>query len=428
MRADGWIARRPAIDIAAGRARFVVVAKAVVRPRLTRFRTRLTETGSGIRPVAGMRRATNRTTRLGTPMGFPQDAGRPLIELASVPDHTSRAFVRLTRRARAAGAVVLGERVSAGAATAVGMMAERGVPLVAPTLDPQLRSALGPALARVIERPPHDPHDAHERERHSIAVRRAARAGTATVPTVSVLLASRRPADLPAAVAMVRAQRGCSLQLCVGLHGDAWPDDAESVVSAAFGGELVVERFADTVDLGTMLDTLGRRADGQFVTKWDDDDHYGADHVADLVAALGYAEAELVGKAAEFVHLETLDTTIRRYAIGAETYSTTLAGGTLLLRTDTLRDIGGWPAAPQRVDGLLIDAVLRAGGSSYRTHGFQFVLRRRRPSATLGHTWPASDEYFLREAVDQRPGLALGFADIVEPIGTGGPEPEAIIR
>ena len=89
---------------------------------------------------------------------------------------------------------------------------------------------------------------------------------------------------------------------------------------------------------------------------------------------------------------------------------------------------GGWPAAPQRVDGLLIDAVLRAGGSSYRTHGFQFVLRRRRPSTGLGHTWPASDEYFLREAVDQRPGLALGFADIVEPIGTVGPEPEAKVR
>ncbi|MEZ5246158.1 MAG: hypothetical protein R2707_13745 [Acidimicrobiales bacterium] len=411
MSADGWIARRPTIDIAAGRARFVVVAKAVVRPRMGRFRTRLVGSASG-GILAGIGTARRRAIRPGTPIGFPQDAGGSAIDLSQLPDPGSRAFDRLARRGRRAGVVRLDEGLTATAAAGVVRLAESGVPLVAPGLSSSLRSVLGPELSDVIERAPFVARDPHLRERHSIAVRRAAWSRSWRPPTISVLLASRRPADLPEAIRMVRSQRGCELQLCVGLHGPEWPDDSEAAIRAAFDGPLVVDRFADTVDLGTMLDALGCRADGDFVTKWDDDDHYGADHLVDLVSAIGYTGAQIVGKAAEFVHLESIDTTIRRYAIGAESYSTTLAGGTLLLSAETLRDVGGWPAASSRVDGLLIDEILRRGGSSYRTHGFQFVLRRRRPSSTLGHTWTAPDEYFLRDAVDQRPGLDLVFAGI----------------
>jgi hypothetical protein len=420
--ADAWIARRPTVDIAAGRGRILVVTKAVVRPRLGRFRTRLAGSASG-GVLSGIGKARHRAIRPGTPIGFPQDAGRTAIELSQLPEPGSRAFDRLARRGRRAGFVRLDEALTATDAAGVVRLAESGAPLVSAGLSPSLRSALGPQVSTVIERADFGIGDPHGRERHSIALRRAAFSRSWRTPTVSVLLASRRPADLPDAIRMVRSQNGCELQLCVGLHGPDWPDDTETVIRAVFDGPLVVDRFADTVDLGTMLDGLGRRADGDYVTKWDDDDHYGADHLVDLVAAIRYTDAQIVGKAAEFVHLESIDTTIRRYAIGAESYSTTLAGGTLLLSTEMLRDLGGWPAGPSRVDGLLIDEILRRGGSSYRTHGFQFVLRRRRPSA-LGHTWAAPDEYFLRDAVDQRPGLDLAFADI-ESAAVADPERQA---
>ena len=41
----------------------------------------------------------------------------------------------------------------------------------------------------------------------------------------------------------------------------------------------------------------------------------------------------------------------------AETFSTTIAGGTLMLTRSLLDEVGGWPAGPRRVDRLLIDAV-----------------------------------------------------------------------
>jgi hypothetical protein len=145
------------------------------------------------------------------------------------------------------------------------------------------------------------------------------------------------------------------------------------------------------------------------VTKWDDDDWYGPQHVLDLALAHDYSGAEVVGKAAEFVYLESCDTTIRRMSTGAESYSATIAGGTLLMSRSWLDDLGGWPDVRTAVDRHLLTASERAGGSTYRTHGFQYVLRRR---ADGDHTWASADDYFLAAATQRRAGLDLGFADI----------------
>ena len=143
---------------------------------------------------------------------------------------------------------------------------------------------------------------------------------------------------------------------------------------------------------------------------WDDDDWYASDHLRDLVDALRYSGAGMVGKAAEFVHLTSLGITMRRFAHAAETMSTTVAGGTLMLRTETLRGIGGWPAGPKRVDRLLIEALAERGMPTYRTHGSGYLLRR--DSHPGSHTWQVEDDYFLRQSVDQRPGLDLAFAGV----------------
>jgi hypothetical protein len=80
----------------------------------------------------------------------------------------------------------------------------------------------------------------------------------------------------------------------------------------------------------------------------------------------------------------------------------------MLLTRHELQQVG-WADAPRRIDRLLIDAIEGRAGTVYRTHGFGYVLRRR--SAALGsHTWQAGDAYFLRQSIDQRPGLDLAFA------------------
>ncbi len=99
-------------------------------------------------------------------------------------------------------------------------------------------------------------------------------------------------------------------------------------------------------DLGQVLALLGERASGDLVTKWDDDDWYATEHLRDLVAAMRYSGAGVVAKPAEYVYLSSLDLTLRRFSTGAETFSTTIAGGTLMLTRSLLRRSRGLARRP----------------------------------------------------------------------------------
>lgn len=252
------------------------------------------------------------------------------------------------------------------------------------------------------------PPDHTGRERRAVALRRLALDELVGVPTcdVDVLIATRRPRELGAAVARVTSQRSVRPRLLIGLHGDGWP---ETDVDLGLPAGAVVRRHPTTTTLGGVLGDLCDHAVAPLVTKWDDDDWYGRDHLSDLVRAYEYSGADIVGKAAEFVRLEGSDVTIRRYDIGAESYSWTLAGGTLLMGREWLASIGGWPDVAVGVDRALLEQAKTSGARGYRTHGFQYVLRRQ---ADGGHTWLVPDERLLATATEVRRGLDLDFAGI----------------
>jgi hypothetical protein len=127
----------------------------------------------------------------------------------------------------------------------------------------------------------------------------------------------------------------------------------------------------------------------------DDDDWYTPEHLWDLVRAMDYSGAGLVGKAAEFVYLEELDITIRRMVEGAETYGNrNLASGTFLIKRTTLDTIGGWRRIRRTEDRGLIADVLAAGESIYRTFGHGYLLNRH----GRGHEWEADVRYFQEQA------------------------------
>lgn len=305
-----------------------------------------------------------------------------------------------------------------------------GTPLVAARGVPsEVAGLLGEEMVAAIEaRTPADLRDSLERERHSVRLRRivhrhhsvysglgliAREAGRVvpTSPSVTVLMATNRSSMVEFAVGQVAAQNYPSVELICGLHGmELAARDAGRL--RELHPELQLVPIGRDRDLGQNLAELARLAGGDLITKWDDDDWYGVEHLHDLVDALRYSGAALVGKAAEFVYLSSLGCTVRRFATGSESFSTTVAGGTLMLRRELLAELGGWPSGPRRVDRLLIEEIESRGGAVYRTHGFGYVLRRD-PGLTA-HTWQVDEDYFLAQAVEQRPGLDLAFAGVVD--------------
>lgn len=360
------------------------------------------------------------------PRGFARVWERGVVDL----DQAVRITPRLVADLRDAQGVRVSwpadERTVAGLAMA-------GVPLLTDPVPAPGRARLGEALAAALEAPA-DLDDPLRREEHSVRIRRAAlarhstrgwrarvadRAGVraAAAPTVSVLLATRRPENLDFALRQVAKQRGAVVELVLAAHG--FEPDAGRVHEALGGTPYTLLSLPETTLFGDVLRAASDAASGDVVLKMDDDDWYGPDVVSDLLLARGYSGAELVGMPAEFVYLEPIRTTVRRRG-ASETHASVVAGGTMMIDRSLLRGIGGFRSVRRFVDAQLLASVRAAGGSTYRTQGLGYLLRR----TSAGHTWDAGLGYFLaRKSLSYqwrgfRPSLLLEHDPADRPVPT----------
>jgi hypothetical protein len=235
----------------------------------------------------------------------------------------------------------------------------------------------------------------------SDAVIRAA--GGAGTPGVSVLLLTMRQDRIDHALDQLAGIVYPDLQVVIGLHGDAF-DAARTARGAAArlpDRDVVVVEIPGSESFGGALGRLSARADGTLLTKIDDDDYYGPQHVWDLVTARDYSGAAVVGKPPEYVYLAPLDVTVHRPGFAAERYGRFVAGGTMMIARADLDSVGGWRPVPRSVDRGLLDRVIAGGGQVYATHGLGYLYVRHGD----GHTWNPGTAHFLRRTEQQWPGL-----------------------
>lgn len=217
-----------------------------------------------------------------------------------------------------------------------------------------------------------------------------------SLPHVTAILVTNRPGLVDRSLRALAAQTYPHLDAVVAVHGFPMPPVAEEL------RHLVTESVSIPAhhDLGTALGIATRYAQGDLVTKFDDDDYYSPEHIWDLVLARTYSGAEVVGKHPEYTHISRYDITVQRAFTGGA-YGEAVAGGTLMISKADLYELGGWRPVPRSVDRALFQRVLRAGGLVYATHGLGFVYARN----GSGHTWASTDSQFLRGVVQQWAGL-----------------------
>ena len=237
------------------------------------------------------------------------------------------------------------------------------------------------------------------------------------LPQVSILLATRRPDRVAAAIDSVACQKYPRVELVLALHGDGFDRTEVARLLEGLGCPARVVEVAGHLPLGTVLNAAAAESSGTLLAKFDDDDIYGPEHLWDLVLAHEYSRAPLVGKGAEFVYLAGSDVTLHRFRGGGERYITTqsIAGGALMVTRGCFDAVLGWRPIPRSVDQALIEDVVSGGHRAYRTHGMGYVLVRH----GKGHTWQADDDYFLAQAHETRPGCDLDFAGISLPASHG---------
>lgn len=317
-------------------------------------------------------------------------------------------------------------------------LAMTGVVLRVPALPPRVAELIAPELRALLATTP-PVGDPLALEAHSVRQRRAAMRGHAAgfalprvaadalpelcrPPSVSAILATRRPEMLAGALRAMIDQTYPELEIILCLHGIDLPAELATTLAES-GRPYEIVRVAGTTGFGAALGEATRRARGSLVTKFDDDDSYGTEHVWDLVLARHYSGATLVGKGTEFVFIENLGITVRRPSGVPESNGEMVAGGTMLLAKGDLEAVGGWRPVPRSVDYGVIERLRRDGAVIYRTHPLGYVYHRRES----GHTWDPGQQYFLDTAFARWDGIpAEAFADPALAVEATGPEPARV--
>lgn len=218
-------------------------------------------------------------------------------------------------------------------------------------------------------------------------------------PSVSAVMLTHRAEFLDHAIEQLARLDYPNLQVVIALHGFELPFGRLTDLAKRHAVDLVF--LPRDLEFGAAMQAASERADGELLTKVDDDDHYAAEHIWDLVLARAYSGAPLVGKALDWIMVQPDDVTVFRPEYAAEQYATFVAGGTMLISQADLRSVGGWRPVPRSIDRALIRRVQMSGGLVYRTHGLGYIYVRR----GAGHTASAPSDHFLTSTVARWPGL-----------------------
>jgi spore maturation protein CgeB len=215
-------------------------------------------------------------------------------------------------------------------------------------------------------------------------------------PSASVLMTTNRERQLDHAIAQVAGQAYRPLQLVAVLHGLELDPETVAERARRAGIEDVVVIEADAAaSLGACLNLALEAADGELLAKMDDDDFYGRHYLADLVDALQYADAPIVGKCAHYSHTLASGATMLRFPHLEHTHVEHVKGATITAKADVLRALR-FDDVRVGVDNALFARVQAEGIRVYSADRFSFVAVRH--GGEHGHTWAVSEGRLMSTA------------------------------
>jgi len=238
-------------------------------------------------------------------------------------------------------------------------------------------------------------------------IRKERRSRIKKYPTVSVLVATIRPDDLTSLLSQLLQQSLSTFELRLGLHAVELTGVHKKQISALNRRKVkvFVQKFEADNTLGTILSSLAQESSCDFITKMDDDDYYGPEHLRDLLDAALDTKAEVVGRAMNYIFLEPLNITVRKFARGSmqtvEHYSDWICGGTILAKRTAAQDAGWFGSGSSAVDQFLLSGVTNNGGKIWRTFGAGYIYRR----GFTPHTYVTNYSKYLNNINEKTVGL-----------------------
>lgn len=213
---------------------------------------------------------------------------------------------------------------------------------------------------------------------------------------VAIVCVSARPHLVDAVVSNIRGQNELDpADLDVVYVANYHDDSADAAGLAQRFSEF--DNFALVItepgtSLGSALNLGLAETEARFVAKFDDDDIYGPDYLADSLRAHRYCGAGVVGKHSYYAQLVDEGEMVLRFPSHEFSYSSTLAGGTLVIDRDRVGD-QQFDDVSLGEDRAFLAACHRRGISTFSTDRFNFVQVR-----STHNTWQPGTDVFMSGA------------------------------
>lgn len=205
--------------------------------------------------------------------------------------------------------------------------------------------------------------------------------------TISALVSTMRPWQLEHVFETIGSQVGVSVQLILLAHGFEATAARIDALADKYGVSEVKLLTADRdLPLGACLNLCVAAADGEVLTKMDDDDYYAPNYLSDQLYALNYSGADLVGKQAHYMHLNVLQATILRFSEREHRWSSTVMGPTMMAAAHVFQQ-HPFGAISRGEDTAFLRTITSGGGAVYSSDRFNYCQQR----TLAGHTWQVSD-------------------------------------
>ncbi|WP_435202960.1 glycosyltransferase [Janibacter sp. GS2] len=225
---------------------------------------------------------------------------------------------------------------------------------------------------------------------------RRGRPGSPFDRSVSAVISTNRVHELDTIADNMARQSAVTsgdLQVVLVLHG---LEVSAAAVEARFRDQgldqLVVVAADSSLTLGACLNLGIDAADGAHIAKIDDDNFYGRHYLDDLVDAIDFSGAGIVGKWAHYTWLRSTGAVVLRFPRSEHRYERLVQGGSILMRGDVARELR-FSDLPRAVDTDLLDRAQSAGVRTYSSDRFNYVSIRG--TDRHAHTWTLEDAAFM---------------------------------
>jgi hypothetical protein len=206
-------------------------------------------------------------------------------------------------------------------------------------------------------------------------------------PTVSVLLCTNRPHQLEHALTTIASQVRVTPEVVLLCHGfDPEAHGVGTLVDTLGLASVKILTANAEVSLGECLNRAVRASAGDVLTKMDDDDFYGPHYLSDQLHALRYSRADIVGKQAHYMYVESRDATLLRFGHREHRWTDFVMGPTIMGRREVFERVP-FESRTTGEDSAFLAAATDAGFRIYSSDRFNF----RQYRGTGEHTWSVSD-------------------------------------